>query len=290
MTARRRPPQHSESGYAMLAAIFAMAVLALMSLSLIDTGRGITLGVQAEAERAHLAAAADAGLAHAVVQLGDGNRAQRWSIDGRPRNVRFAGTDLVITVEDERGKLPLNQLADEQARALFEELGASDRTLDNQAESLLDWLDDDDETRSNGAEANYYRPLRIIPRNGELRSVEELMLVRGMTPQVLQKLRGKAAAGRNQGTGFDDRFATPLALSVMSGSGPNSPAVIARERELAGQRVAIDLAEGETLVGRPLTVRVVAARPGGGRFERATLIELTGRRDTPYVIRAINPW
>lgn len=288
--AQRPLPRDSEAGYALVAAVIAIAVLALMSLSLIDTGRGITLGVLAEAERARLAAAADAGLAHAVVQLSDSNRAQRWSIDGRPRNFRFAGTDMVITVEDERGKLPLNKLADEQVRALFEELGASGRSLDIQTDALLDWLDDDDETRPNGAEIDYYRALRIAPRNGEMRSVEELMLVRGITPQVLLKLRGKAAAGRNQGVGFDDRFATPLALSVMSGAGANSPAVIARERELAGQRVAIDLAEEESLVGRSVTVRVVARRPGGGRFERATWLELTGRSESPYVVRAINPW
>lgn len=290
MRPQRPLPRDGEAGYALVAAVITIAVMALMSLSLIDTGRGITLGVLAEAERARLAAAADAGLAHAIVRLSDSNRALRWSIDGRPHNFRFAGTDLTIVVEDERGKLPLNKLADEQVRALFEELGASGRTLDIQTDALLDWLDDDDETRPNGAEIDYYRTLRLVPRNGEMRSVEELMLVRGITPEVLLKLRGKAAAGRNQGVGFDDRFAMPLALSVMSGAGANSPAVIARERELAGQRVAIDLAEEETLVGRSLTVRVVARRPGGGRLERATLLELTGRSESPYVIRAINPW
>ncbi len=280
----------AEAGYALLAAIIAIAVLALMSLSLIDTGRGITLGVLAEAERARLAAAADAGLALAVTRLGDRNRALRWSIDGRPRYASFSGSDLQIIVEDERGKVPLNQLADEQARALFEELGATDRALDIQTDSLLDWRDDDDDTRSNGAEVDFYRPLRITPRNGELRSVEELMAVRGMTPAVLAGLRGKASAGRNQGVGFDERFAAPLALSVMSGGGPGSPAVIARERELAGQRVAIDLAEEESLVGHPLTIRVTARRSGGGRLERAWLIELTGRQEQPYVVRALNAW
>jgi general secretion pathway protein K len=279
-----------EAGYALLAAIVAIAVLALMSLSLINTRRGITLGLLAENERARMQAAADAGLALAVSRLGNSDRAQRWSIDGRPRYTSFAGSNLLISVEDERGKVPLNLLGDEPARALFEELGATDRVLDTQTESLLDWRDDDDDTRSNGAEIDYYRRLGIVPRNGELRSVEELMAIRGMTPTVLARLRGKATAGRNQGAGFDERFAAPLALSVMSGGGPGSPAVIARERELAGQRVAIELAAEESLIGRPLTVRVVARRPGGGRLERAYLIELTGRKERPYVVRALNAW
>lgn len=278
-----------EQGYAMLAAVVAIAVLALMSLALIDTGRGLALGVVADAERARLAAAADAGLAIAVRNHTEPDRARRWSIDGRPRRLRFAGTDLIITIEDERGKIPLNQLADEQVRALFETLGSSGAVLEAQTEAFLDWRDDDDEVRPNGAEAPYYAPLRRIPRNGALRSVEEMALIRGITPDMVDRLRGTATAYRDLREGFDDRFATPLALSIMSGGGLGSPAVINRERELAGQRVAIELAEAESLVGRPLTVRVAARRPGGSRFDRATVIELTGRRDTPFVVRGIDP-
>ncbi len=276
----------SEAGYAMVAAVVAIAVLSLMSLSLIDTGRGVAAGAGAEAEHAHLAAAADAGLAIAVQHLADPDQTRRWSIDGRPRNVRFAGTDLVITVEDERGKVPLNQLADEQARALFEVLGASGAQLDSQTDAFLDWLDDDDEARSNGAEIDYYGPLGRRPRNGALRSIEELILIRGMTPDMIARLRRSATAYGDRQQGFDDRYASPLALAVISGGGLGSPSVINRERELAGQRVAIDLAGGEILVGRPMTIRVVARRPGDSRLERGTVIELTGQPLSPYVVRA----
>lgn len=286
----RTKVRSAETGFAMLAAVVAIAVLALMSLSLIETGRGIATGVVAEAERARLAAAADAGLAIAVRNLAEPDRGRRWSIDGRPRNLRFAGTDLVISVEDERGKLPLNQLADEQARALFEELGAGGARLAMLTDSFLDWIDDDDEPRQDGAEYPQYAALGIRPRNGELSSVEELALVRGVTPRLMEQLRGRATAYRNVRSGFDDRFATPLAIAVMGGGGADSPAVINRERELAGQRVAIELAEEESLVGRPLTIRVEARRPGGSRFVRATLIELTGRKEMPHVVRARDSW
>jgi general secretion pathway protein K len=276
----------TEAGYAMVAAVIAIAVLALASLSLIETGRGVGASIVAEAERARLAAAADAALAIAIRNLSDPDRTRRWSIDGRPRNLRFAGTDVVITVEDERGKVPLNQLADEQARALFEVLGASGPTLDSRTDAFLDWLDEDDEARPSGAEIGYYAPLGLRPRNGALRSVEELILIRGMTPDIVARLRRTATAYGDRQQGFDDRYATPLALSVISGGGLGSPAVINRERELAGQRVAIELAGGDVLTGRPLTIRVVARRPGGSRLERGTVVELTGNPATPYVVRA----
>lgn len=288
--AARSGVRPGDEGYAILAAVVAIAVLALMSLALIDTGRGIAVGVRAEAEHARLAAAADAGLAIAVLGLAEGDRTRRWNIDGRPRRARFAGTDLSIVVEDERGKVPVNQIADEQVRALFEALGSTGQTLAIQTDSMLDWLDDDDEPRPDGAEYEYYARGGTRPRNGALRSVEEMLLIRGVTPAVLERLRGAAVAYRSNREGFDPRFAAPLAIRIMSGGGIDSPAVIARTRELAGQVVAIDLAEEESLVGRPLTVRVAARRPGGGQFVRATVIELTGQRTRPYVVRALDAW
>lgn len=275
-----------EAGYAILAAVVAMAVLALMSLAMIDTGRGLSAGVIAEIDRARLAAAADAGLVVAVHNLAEQDRARRWSIDSRPHNISFAGSDLVVTIEDERGKVPLNQLTDEQARTVFETLGASGPVLEARTDSFLDWLDEDDDVRQDGAEAPYYAQHFYRPRNTAIRSVEELILVRGMTPDIVERLRTFATTFTDRREGFDDRFASPLALSVISGGGLGTPQVINRERELAGQRVAIELAEGDNIIGRPLTIRVEVRRPGGARLVRATVIELTGRTSRPFLVRA----
>jgi general secretion pathway protein K len=280
--------RRAEDGYAMVAAVVAMAVLALMSLALIETGRGFVAGVAADAERARLAAAADAGLALAVRGLSKGDRGRRWTIDGRPRRLAFDGADLLITVEDERGKIPINLLADDQVRNLFQTLGASGETLAVRTDSLLDWIDDDDEVRDNGAEAPWYAARGRRPRNGPLRSMDELALVRGMSPEIVARLRSVATVYRDQRVGFDSRYAMPLALAVMEGTGLDSPAVIDRERELAGQRPAIDLADNESLVARPLTIRVAARRPGGGKLVRAFLIELTGQARRPYVVRRVD--
>ncbi|NLF73366.1 MAG: general secretion pathway protein GspK [Candidatus Anammoximicrobium sp.] len=55
------------------------------------------------------------------------------------------------------------------------------------ADAILDWLDADNEPREFGAEAEYYSGLSsaYAPRNGQLQTVEELLLVRGVTPQLL---------------------------------------------------------------------------------------------------------
>ena len=55
------------------------------------------------------------------------------------------------------------------------------------ADSILDWLDEDDDPRPYGAELDYYAtlPTPYEPTNGPITSVEELLLVKGVTPSML---------------------------------------------------------------------------------------------------------
>jgi DNA uptake protein ComE-like DNA-binding protein len=55
------------------------------------------------------------------------------------------------------------------------------------ADAILDWMDEDDEPREFGAESEYYSSLTppYSPKNGPLETVEELLLVRDVTPQLL---------------------------------------------------------------------------------------------------------
>ena len=262
-------PPH-EAGFALVTAVIAMVLFALLALTMLDSARGTALSARAAIVHARLDAAADAGLAIAVANLDTPDRSRRWSIDGRRRRASFDGTDLVIAVEDERGKIPINQITDEQARAMFEAAGADGTRLDTMTDSFLDWRDDDDEVREYGAEADYYARLGIRPRNGALRSIDELRAIRGIDAVTVERLRPLIAVYSDQRDGFDDRYALPIALAVMSGDGLGSPAVIEREREAAGQRTAIELADGESLVGRPLDIVVEARREGGARLVRTT--------------------
>ncbi|MEX2169416.1 MAG: hypothetical protein WD851_08895 [Pirellulales bacterium] len=55
------------------------------------------------------------------------------------------------------------------------------------ADAILDWIDADDETREFGAERDYYSTLAspYQPQNGPLACIEQLLLVRDMTPELL---------------------------------------------------------------------------------------------------------
>lgn len=279
------PPQ-SEAGYAMVAAVAGIAVFALMALTLIEAGQAQTGTIAAEAGQARASAAADAGLALALDGLLVKDRANRWSLDGRTREFRFGAARLQVRVEDERGKVPLNLLDEQTAARLMETagLGSGERAR-IAADALLDWTDDDEEPRRAGAENNYYRDRGIRPRNGSLQSVDELVQIRGFDPVTVNRMRPYVTVNFGRGS-FDARFAHPAAIGVMLEGGRDSPQAISRQRELDGQRTAIELGDAVDLSGRPLMIVVDASLPDGARAVRRTTIELTGSPVRPFVVRS----
>jgi len=84
--------------------------------------------------------------------------------------------------------IDINAAPDELLASMFESLGI-DQILRNQlVDSILDWRDIDDVTSLNGAEITDYGQVIIgeqrLPRNGPFQSVDELLLVKHMTPEI----------------------------------------------------------------------------------------------------------
>ena len=108
--------------------------------------------------------------------------------DGNLAGIRYG-------LEDESTRLNINILlaADKVlpngGRTLLMALPGMDMIEDPEsiADAIMDWIDEDDEPREFGAEFDYYQTLQppYAPKNGPLETVEELLLVRGMTPQLL---------------------------------------------------------------------------------------------------------
>lgn len=91
---------------------------------------------------------------------------------------------------DATARLNLNAAGEPELRAFFSAWVGDERQLSILAESLLDWRDEDDLARAQGAEAEFYDrlPVPYPIRNGPLLSVREVLLVRGMTPELFQKV------------------------------------------------------------------------------------------------------
>jgi type II secretory pathway component PulK len=93
-------------------------------------------------------------------------------------------------VENESARLNLNTVlladssGDDGARKVLMTLPGMTESI---ADAILDWLDADEEPRLLGAERDYYSSLNppYAPRNGSVGSIEELLMVRDVTPALL---------------------------------------------------------------------------------------------------------
>jgi general secretion pathway protein K len=277
-------PPAGEAGYALVAAVASLLVFGLLALGVAQSMRGTIVSGGSEIEAARAAAAADAGIAIAIHHLLADDPRGRWPIDGRPIAVRFDSADIVVRVIDERGKVPLNLIEEQELTPLLRAAGLEGQRLRIARDSFLDWRDEDEEPRLEGAEAAYYRPFDVAPPNNLIASVSELGRIRGFDAALVERLRPAVTVHFGSGP-FDPRFAHPMAIGAMLQGGADSPAAIARARELRGQRTAIALDGDVELIGRPLTVMVDARLPSGARARRALVIELTGADRRPYVVR-----
>ena len=105
-----------------------------------------------------------------------------------PSNVEDCG--VKFGMENESGKLHLSLILEwEKAspgagRAALMRLPGMTETA---ADSVLDWMDEDDELRAFGAESEYYiqQMVPYLPRNGLPQNLEELLLVQGVTRELL---------------------------------------------------------------------------------------------------------
>jgi type II secretory pathway component PulK len=93
-------------------------------------------------------------------------------------------------VIDEAGKINVNALLaldGGKGDLGFQILMQLPNMTEDVANSILDWLDPDDTPRTDGAEEDYYDTLSppYHCKNGPLDSLEELLLVKGVTPQLL---------------------------------------------------------------------------------------------------------
>jgi type II secretory pathway component PulK len=123
------------------------------------------------------------------------------ALGGEDRSAPFAGFTIATRdpeapdgvrygLENESARLNLavlpewdRRVPDAGRRALMALPGMTDAV----AEAILDWIDPDSTPRSSGAEDEYYRAMGLPygPRNAAPQCVEELLLVRGVTRELL---------------------------------------------------------------------------------------------------------
>ncbi|UCG48641.1 MAG: general secretion pathway protein GspK [Phycisphaerales bacterium] len=175
-----------KTGLVLVAVLWLVVLLTVMSAAV---GRNSRLDTKVSVLRTeHLRCkwAGRAGVETAIGLLNDDVKAldsldELWSDNDEDYNdVPLEGCRFTVKVIDEASKLNVNTVTREQLLGLWD-------MAEETADAIIDWRDSNDELSGSGVEGGYYEnmPYAYMIRNGPFRTIRELLMVRGVTEELL---------------------------------------------------------------------------------------------------------
>lgn len=209
--------QDPQRGMALVLVVAIISVLSAVVIRFNSTTRSSMEEVYGYQDDTVLAAMVESGIEIGCAILAGDRResdldalSESWALLGTQNlDELFEQGELRVSIVDLSGRFPINRLvagdlpslggtADgdkvlQFRQVLLRLLVSGEFALTGEADareivdSLTDWLDPDDEALPFGAESDYYLSLErpYIARNGPLEFIDELLQVKGMTPEIL---------------------------------------------------------------------------------------------------------
>jgi general secretion pathway protein K len=194
----------NSEGVALLMVLWVTAILAVIALEFSFAMRTELNIARHYKEQTELYTRAEGGIQRAIVEMiykhdpriqqlrktmkaeGFPPEQGEWVADGRVYPLPFDQGKCDVRMMSEGGKVNINVVSEKALRKIIGQLGLEGETRDVVVDSILDWRDPDDFYRINGAENDYYQSLKepYKCKNGILDSIEELLLVRGVTQDL----------------------------------------------------------------------------------------------------------
>jgi general secretion pathway protein K len=245
-----------------ISVLWGLGLLTAISLSLLWSGNmsyGLTRN---DLEHARFNATVEAAVNRAVVALLDPQPERRWRTDGVARSLEFDGAVIKVSIQDELGRIDLNQAEAPTLIGLLQSAGLDVDAATRLADKILDWRTATSLKHLNGAKEQEYRAggSDYQPRNGPFQSVDELLLVMDMTPELFRRI--EPALTVYSGRQFVDPQVAPReALRALPNISPNDVESVVAARasqQSALTGTATDLAT--SLRGRAFTIRAELER------------------------------
>ena len=136
----------------------------------------------------------------------------KWRINTDIPAVPFGQGQFEVKIENESGKININKAQRGLLKMMLDGFDLEESDKDVIVDSILDWRDKDDLHRLNGAEGDYYLslPEPYKCKNGDFDLVEELLLVKGVTPEIFY------GGLRDMTTVYQDTGATSIKRRTLS--------------------------------------------------------------------------
>jgi type II secretory pathway component PulK len=189
-------------------------------------------------------------------------------------------------ITDEESKVNINVLTYPRLTALLEETGVVEPNLRSIiSDSILDWIDSDHLHKLNGAEDDYYEELNLPyeAKDRRIDTIEELLLVRGVTPSIFyggpsedesETYAGLANFLTTAAAGFNNNTASETVLRTLYSS--------ERAAQIVARRDANEGVYSESQTSRNFTIVATGRIPGSP--VRRSIKAVVSRRETSQTI------
>lgn len=275
----------NDRGVALLLVLWALVLLGTLAL-------GFSWSMRTEA----MAARNGIDDARAYFQARTGiNRAVALLASLPPDNVlagEIAGEDgdasYAVRVESESGKVDVNFVGEEVLLEILKKGGLPEEEAERVRDAILDWRDEDDVPRPRGAERPEYAqmPEPATPRNGRIRSVAELLHVKGVTGEFHRLFLSRVFTAHGNSPQVNFLRSPEIVLRSLPGVSAEAAERIVVRRAEEPPISAADLA---AMVGEGLLTAQGLALVSGGSSSNVYTITSTGRAggDVTHVVRCL---
>jgi len=280
--------RRGSKGFALLSVLWGLTLLTMIAGSLAASGRSDVRIARNIVESAQARALAEAGIARAILLLLNVSSPQSVRLDGTPVAFAFNGGEVRISLQDEGGKIDLNQAPAEALAGAFRSAGLDHRRAATLTDAVADWRDSDSLRRPDGAEGADYRRagLAWVPRNAPFTTVEELRRVIGVTPEIYARVEPLVTTHSHSAT-VNQATASPAVLAALSGTGA-APAGTGISARLVLPAAMLGAVSSSTFGTRVRTISVTAeARTNADAVHRLhAVLDFPGKRADPYRVLA----
>ncbi|HEY7530764.1 MAG TPA: hypothetical protein VIC56_08825 [Gemmatimonadota bacterium] len=207
-----------------------------------------------------------------------------------------------VTVTDLSGRLNVNRADPDLLENLIANVTRDRSRAEELADAILDWIDADDLHRGRGAERDWYGRRGLpLPRNAPVLQLRELLLVRGVTHELLFGDGGAGAGGgrpglaaflTTEGTGkINVNSAAPEVLLAIPGMDEGTVGRVVAERRLRHLRTLEEVLgprAAERLSGSPL-LGILSFEATEMRIEGVGEVPASGTRTAVRAVVGVLP-
>ncbi len=212
-----KPLSSCQKGVSLVVVLWVLALLMIIATELVYTVRVDSLSAANFRDEAAAQSLASAGITLGIAEIAApykfvvldedkrvGFLKQDEQYTERSRSFELGGGNVEYVIEDEAGRLNLNTAQREVIVDLFRASGVEGAGLDIIVDSIVDWRDENHEHHLNGAEDDYYMSLPgpYGAKDGNFDTVEEVLLVKGMSTDVLYGTEKTSGTEKNGHSGL----------------------------------------------------------------------------------------